>query len=60
MAEMMSSSSYFVPFSVVDPLAVDFEGSAVATATGEYQVTAAQVSSGHVRQVEVSGDEDQS
>lgn len=59
-APSMTSSSYLVPLAVVDPFAVDLEGSAVATATGEDQVPAAQVGTGHVRLVEVSGEENES
>lgn len=49
-----------MPFPVVHPFAVDFEGPSVATATGEDEVTPAEVGAGHVGQVEVPCQKDHS
>lgn len=51
---------YRVPFPIVYPFAVDLEGPSVATATGEDEVTPAEVGAGHVGQIEVPCQKDHS
>lgn len=49
-----------MPFPVIYPLAVDLEGPSITTATGEDEVTPAEVGAGHVGQVKVSCQKDHS